>query len=545
MHSSFIFPASRVTVRAPFLTVLVAVAAPSFAPAARADAPPIAGKLSPFELARRDIALSALVPGAPEDEPVPVTVRQGSQEMECEVLLSSGALTQPTGAEAGASPGACPLLWSASSFGDKVVVSGTTAAGAFAIDLAPERHAAGADVVFDDDQLALAPGDEPVLVTPAGWVAADGEDAADGVIALDPAARRAAEEGKLFLATRTDDGFSLHRAKRGTLVAQAGDDAAAGSAAAAPPASSPAAKVVGGDPEGACPAQGTDGFQVLCVDAFQKTPVLANVSASSVILRPNRAILVVVKHEEGLSADITLTGKVALSPPKLRDATRGKALKPETSRRVFAPRAPGELALTVTLNGQNKATLTSMSFELIVESTWAGAVRIGVAAVGLGAVDARYGVRPHASGAAFGEVFAEKASPVDGEIVLGYAPYLDDGGRPDRGCDLRPLCFGPYVGLGVLAPGADGAVFFKSLHVGLEWEPAPGFSVALTLVGRRVDRLAPDVHIGSPLAVGTSPTREQLGLGVGLVVNVSPDFLKIASGTGATTAGGFARLAGF
>jgi len=55
----------------------------------------------------------------------------------------------------------------------------------------------------------------------------------------------------------------------------------------------------------------------------------------------------------------------------------------------------------------------------------------------------------------------------------------------------------------------------------------------LTGVVRRVTRLQDGVHVGSPVA-GSVPTTEKADWGIGLVFNLSPDFLRIARSSGSS-----------
>jgi hypothetical protein len=114
-------------------------------------------------------------------------------------------------------------------------------------------------------------------------------------------------------------------------------------------------------------------------------------------------------------------------------------------------------------------------------------------------------------------------------VVIGFAPYLDEGGRGASGCASRPLCLNPYFGVGTVGTdGQGGFEWLKSVHLGVEWELTPTFSVGLTGTVRRVDRLPAGLRPGAPLD-GDLELRKAYGLGVALVMNVSPEFLKVGA----------------
>ncbi|MFT7624079.1 MAG: hypothetical protein ACI9WU_003265, partial [Myxococcota bacterium] len=106
-------------------------------------------------------------------------------------------------------------------------------------------------------------------------------------------------------------------------------------------------------------------------------------------------------------------------------------------------------------------------------------------------------------------------------------PFFERGGRGYSGTNWAH--FAPYVGIGVLSVTGDGAFdALKSIHVGVEWEPTSNFSIALTGVVRRVTRLAGGVTVGSPVT-GDVPTVTEPHFGLGVVINLSPDFFKIGA----------------
>lgn len=255
------------------------------------------------------------------------------------------------------------------------------------------------------------------------------------------------------------------------------------------------------------------------------------------ILRPNRAVLVKVRHRRETTVDITMEGERGLYMPGVRvdvappGKPQGQAGAEESidvvSEATFGPRRPGQADIKVkTTDGRLNPTYT---VELLIEEAYLGAIRLGLGPVFKSAVDRAYEART-TPGSQQAEIVATSSGNVDLELVLGFAPfvfdYLTDGGRAAvTGCSL---CIAPYVGIGLLNQRGTSLELMKSLHLGLEWEMSPSFSVAGTMVLRRVTRLAPGYEVGSPVD-GEVPTTAAIGVGGGLVFSFSPELFKIAT----------------
>jgi hypothetical protein len=288
----------------------------------------------------------------------------------------------------------------------------------------------------------------------------------------------------------------------------------------------------------------TDDKQALvCADLFTdgEEPPIQIFPDTRHVLKPNRSVLVKVRHRRGSEISVKMDGRrglfrpgIMVNVPARKDENRAEAatdeakLSPDVVSVIsFAPRLPGPADIKIKQMEGGKET--SYTVELVVEETYIGAVRLGVSAVIKGAVDREYSAQAR-PGSQQAEIVAKSTGPVDLELVLGFAPYLfdfieEDGRAAVTGCRR---CFAPYVGLGLLNQSATSLELLKSLHFGLEWEFAPSFSVAGTFVVRRVTRLATGFEVGSP--VGTDvPTTMGYSLGCGLVFNFSPEFFKVAS----------------
>ena len=266
------------------------------------------------------------------------------------------------------------------------------------------------------------------------------------------------------------------------------------------------------------------------------------------IISPNREVAVVLRYRRGQTYSIELQGTPGLYDAPLRRPTQqeiealeqqaeggDEAVAFDTVRVVFGPRQPGAAPLVIT-DTTNQVTHT---VELIVETTYSGAIRIGFGMVFGGAVDRRYTAQAY-PGSDQSEIVANGGGDLDIELVVGIAPFLETfmGGRgyhSGRNLTTFPFGLAPYVGLGLIGSRVGGAEFLTSFYFGLEWEPIQNFSVAATIVARRVHRLLPGLSVGDAVAPGAVLSREGYELGLGIVINVSPEFLQF---TGAIAGGG-------
>lgn len=298
---------------------------------------------------------------------------------------------------------------------------------------------------------------------------------------------------------------------------------------------------------------------VVCLDAYNDdTPVISGLpQRANHVLPPNRPLLVMVRHREDRSVSINISGTRGLYRPATlnltgigtQQAARGK-IDPEPmassarraliSRRAFAPRTPDPIDLTVKVyqsaDGAQKLVGQEV-VEFIVEQTYGAAVRLGLAVVGGSAVDREYEVRSLATGQQ--SVAARSFGTVNAELVLGFAPFIDffRGGRGySNWNNLTRFPFGisPYVGIGVVNASQNSLEVFKSVYLGGEWEISGNFSIAVTWVGRRVTRLADGVSEGMPVPEGTVTTVTGFDYGWGVILNLSPDFFRIAQKSGSS-----------
>ena len=285
------------------------------------------------------------------------------------------------------------------------------------------------------------------------------------------------------------------------------------------------------------------GHYFVCVDTRDGRIAYADVVPSyGRPLLPNKPTLVVVIHQSDHGVAIETNGRTGVFTPGV-DRGNGKdgertfgagnekyadSAKWVTTTTVIPPLLPGEASVTVKLSNDD-GLLDQKQITMLVQETYSGALRAGIGAVTMGAVDGAYAIRTRA-GSPQAEIVAEDPALYNLEFVLGYAAFLDEGGRPAAGCLSAPWCFAPYVGVGVLSQDGRGDYrALSSVHLGLEWQPVRNFSVAATLVGRRTDRLAAGLEVGGPALPGDDIITQGYGLGAGIVFNISPSFFRFAA----------------
>lgn len=269
------------------------------------------------------------------------------------------------------------------------------------------------------------------------------------------------------------------------------------------------------------------------------------------VLAPNTSLEVFIVHDSRTPITGQLGGDPGLYEPATRryevaagSATDGgtaeredeEPLPPPVVRRMsFAPRLPSS-AVPLTITAKNGPDTVATKFEFVVEKTYSGALRLGIAGLVGSAVDIDYSA-VKLGNAMQSEIVAKSDSHIEFEFVAGYSPYIFDMMRGKKGrryhnTTLRDRSYGfaPYIGLGVLnVARASDVEFFRSVHLGLEWEPVPNFSIAVTAVARRVTRLQDGLSVGSPLAGTDVPTRERIAFGVGIILNLTPEFFRFAT----------------
>lgn len=303
-------------------------------------------------------------------------------------------------------------------------------------------------------------------------------------------------------------------------------------------------------PELACPPKTLpqDDMTVVCVDATG--PVLRYwQSPRTRFTKPNRPFYVHVVHRHDHRVSLVMGGTIGSYTPGSRgrfvmsnaggegfnlEGDRGRPITYYVTARTFAPRKPGFAPLEVRLlDAQNQLVADPLKVEFWIEATYSGAFRVGVAGIVMGALDERYRAETR-PGSQQREIVQKGSSVMDLDVVIGYSPYLDEGGRAGSGCESAPFCFNPYFGLGLLSASSGGDLqWLKSVHLGVEWELTEAFAIGLTANLRRVERLARGFAPGYPVD-GEVPTDDKFVFGVGLVVNLSPEFLKVgASGAAA------------
>ncbi|MBK8233300.1 MAG: hypothetical protein IPK72_22690 [Candidatus Eisenbacteria bacterium] len=279
---------------------------------------------------------------------------------------------------------------------------------------------------------------------------------------------------------------------------------------------------------------------------LRANPSVVGYSLRDHIIEPHvsvKVFLVVADDVVGLSKlNVTMLGKQGLYTPEILDSTTSGEVtalvddKPPSERHgyhefSFGPRLPDSPAnITVDVE-RGKESRTSI-FELSVQKVYGGALKFGLATLIGPAVDHDYDA-VNVDGSSQREIVPITGGKAEFEMVVAYTPYLS-GRRAYQGTTLRErgAGFAPYIGLGLVnLTSTTGLEFFRSLHLGVEWEPVQNFSLAVTMVGRRVTRLRDGYMVGSPVSGDVVPTREVLTWGVGVILNVTPNLFRFAART--------------
>ncbi len=280
---------------------------------------------------------------------------------------------------------------------------------------------------------------------------------------------------------------------------------------------------------------------VVCVDATGGAISYDMRPENTRLTKPNRYFFVHVLHTDDRKVGISLGGDVGSWVPGTRGNLRlepqggfnlgGGDAEPKViaTTRVFAPRRPGLAPLNITLKTlAGEAVGDPLEVEFWIEKTYSGAFRMGIAGVFFGGVEQTYQkvTQPNSQQA---EIAVDDTNLMDLDLVIGYSPYLDSGGRPATGCENAPFCFNPYFGIGLLSTNGNGDLdWLKSVHIGAEWELTEAFAIGLTATLRRVERLSQGLGVGSPIQ-GDIPTDNRFVFGMGVVINLSPSFFRIGA----------------
>ena len=501
-----------------------------------------------FGLAAFDLGVMA--PPESNAAEVPVTLMQGNASLGgCRVTVKDGRLKMYD------SPDTCPALWGMAELRDLVVVFGDKRA----VQLKPRAANPGGPLRFDPATRKISgftPGtDVAFRANSARWVV---KHAPAEVLELSPEEAQSLDPGDFVVYLR--NGGQLSRAKVARYLVAANDAEAKSEPTAGDrvlPAGARAPGATQPDEGFACPPADVrhEKRVIVCVDAVDGRLEYTIYPKGRSVVKPNRQFLVVVRHRDTHKPLIKIGGTAGTYVPGMAP-TAMRVRKDKSSmnyaesdaapirvietRRLFAPRLPGKADVNVTLvDARNPGVVVdSTTVEFLVETTYSGAFRVGVGAVFLGGIDAKY-QRAKYHDSQQHEIAASEKPALDIDLMVGYAPYFDSGGRAKTGCEIKPWCFAPYFGIGLLSQAPSGAIeFFKSLHVGAEWEPIPNFSIAVTAVLRRVERLRQGFSVGSPLGAEEAvPTDKKWAFGIGVVINLTPNFLKLAAGGSSSVLG--------
>lgn len=284
------------------------------------------------------------------------------------------------------------------------------------------------------------------------------------------------------------------------------------------------------------------GPYVICLDLSGDSaggPWETRLPTDDFILRPNRAFIIYVRHLASEDVEIGMTGKRGLYYAGDLDLTgdlsaenRGGDPPARTliTPQHFGPQLPGETRLAIRHGGHETI------LEFAIQPVYIGAIRVGLGMV-FGTPEREYTIVtvPGSQTREVALATTEPSSPVAAEIVLGFAPFVfQPHGRAyfgPRGLDQR---IAPYVGLGILQTRAEQDAarlsLLRSIYLGVEIEMTATSSLAAAFVLGRVDRLKQPYRVGGPVEDGILevPTTPGFLPGAGVVINFSPDFLRLS-----------------
>ena len=281
-------------------------------------------------------------------------------------------------------------------------------------------------------------------------------------------------------------------------------------------------------------AQNALGVYAVCYD-IRSGGVKQADNISNQIILPNRSLRVIVLHLGTQKVGITVTGQRGTFEPgsdvpsTAGSRGEGSVGTAERTSLEFGPRKPGtSVDVNISVGGT-----ALVSTELEVATTYAGAVRLGVAAGTV--VDASYEAIT-TPGSTQSEIVQTSGADqmLEPELVVAYAPFwFQPKGRSYLGETpaLSADRFAPFLGLGVASLSSSSTVKFSLLHsvyLGAEYEFGRHSSIFVAAQARAVDRLPAGFEVGGPLSGSEVPTVRDWPIGFAFGYTFSPDFLKVA-----------------
>ncbi|MEZ4452582.1 MAG: hypothetical protein R3B09_24195 [Nannocystaceae bacterium] len=267
----------------------------------------------------------------------------------------------------------------------------------------------------------------------------------------------------------------------------------------------------------------TDGERVETV--LRPKRLLPGQPTRVVVIGPG-ASSVSVRQEGAIGYELAIDDRTGTTIEAARLADDAETPPGPSQIKYFEGRGPGAASLIL-----KKGDKELPPVEIYYPNTYMGSIRFGFGIVGGPAVGREYASVKKAGSSTY-EVVESATGRLAWELVLAYSVYPEAflGGR-DYGSRLfsrNNWGVGPTVGVGVVSV-ADGKVdVFKSLYLGLEFEPVRYFSIGAGPVLRRTDRLAEGYQVGSALVDDKVPTRTSVDVGWFVLITVSPQFMKTA-----------------
>jgi hypothetical protein len=293
-----------------------------------------------------------------------------------------------------------------------------------------------------------------------------------------------------------------------------------------------------------CSKKGSLAHPVICFPA-------ASGGERTTSYRPNRPLTVWVIHAGGDNvASVTAAPAQGATAPAILQANgRATSFLPGapptpppklcvTTRFTLAPRAPGALTITTSLQSRDGTALagtalagTARAIELVLETEYVGAIRIGAGlAFPNGGVHS-WSARAAADGGT--AIYEDSYSPIAFELVAGYSwfcPLLCD--RPTT-LTLSQPHWGWFNGLGLASasPASANVTVFSAVYSGIELSLG-GLALELLMGIHRDTVLGSGFVVGSHLPMGAAiPMATAFHASPAIVLSMSSDVFKIAGAT--------------
>jgi hypothetical protein len=203
-------------------------------------------------------------------------------------------------------------------------------------------------------------------------------------------------------------------------------------------------------------------------------------------------------------------------------------------RYELAPRASGPFTVLSDLLDEKGAVVpgSPRSLEMLIDQSYIGAVRLGVAFSFSTYGSRSFGVHQSANGGS--AIYQDSYSPAAFELLAGYTAFLPTRYASEVRCSIWDCPVpSPFFGIGVVSATPTGTFnVLTSAYVGAEVQMGPLTLQLLPIGVRRDTVLADGFRVGTPVpATATVPTTTKLHYAPAFALTVDGDIFKIAGAT--------------